>query len=150
MTHSSRIVLGGVGLAALVVAAGGLAATGGRQGFPKPALPTEPVEVRGAVAVTALPAVDARQAGPWTVAAAQAGPWTVRVSDPVPTAPLVPSFLQREGTYRFRWPDGATESFRVLDLRPDGWVWGEPVDGTAPPRRWINPAHAVTITPLGR
>lgn len=148
MKRSSQILAACIGTASVVaIAPGVLRAIGGPQGFPKPALPTEPVEVRGVVSVTHVPPVDARQAGPWTVSAAQAGPWAVRVADVVSTARAVPSFLQPQRAYRFRWPDGTSERYRVLEVTPDGWLWVEPIEGTPPPRRWINPAQAVAIMP---
>ncbi len=58
----------------------------------------------------------------------------------------VPSFLEVNRTYSFRWQPGDVEQYKVLELK-DGWIKAESQTKDAPARMvlWVNPARAMTI-----
>lgn len=58
----------------------------------------------------------------------------------------VPSFLEVNRTYTFRWQPGDVEQYKVLEIK-DGWIKGESQTKDAPARMvlWVNPAQALTI-----
>jgi hypothetical protein len=64
------------------------------------------------------------------------------------TATGVPSFLEVNGVYSFRWQPGDVERYKVLEIK-DGWVKAESQTKDAPARMvlWVNPAQAMTIKP---
>ena len=58
----------------------------------------------------------------------------------------VPSFLEVNGVYSFRWQPGDVERYKVLEIK-DGWIKAESQTKDAPARMvlWVNPAQAMTI-----
>lgn len=62
------------------------------------------------------------------------------------TATGVPSFLEVNGIYSFRWQPGDVERYKVLEIK-DGWIKAESQTKDAPARMvlWVNPAQAMTI-----
>ncbi|MCA1650973.1 MAG: hypothetical protein LC753_12075 [Acidobacteria bacterium] len=62
------------------------------------------------------------------------------------SATSVPSFLEVNRTYTFRWQPGDVEQYKVLEIK-DGWIKGESQTKDAPARMvlWVNPAQALTI-----
>jgi len=60
----------------------------------------------------------------------------------------VPSFLEVNGIYTFRWQPGDVERYKVLEIK-DGWIKAESLTKDAPARMvlWVNPAQAMTIKP---
>ena len=64
------------------------------------------------------------------------------------TATGVPSFLEVNRIYSFRWQPGDVEQYKVLEIK-DGWIKGESQTKDAPARMvlWVNPAQAMTIKP---
>jgi len=67
-------------------------------------------------------------------------------TSPTPSAISVPSFLEINRTYTFRWQPGDVEQYKVLEIK-DGWIKGESQTKDAPARMvlWVNPAQALTI-----
>jgi hypothetical protein len=61
-------------------------------------------------------------------------------------ATSVPSFLEVNKTYSFRWQPGDVEQYKILEIR-DGWIRAESQTKDAPARMvvWVNPAQALTI-----
>jgi len=99
-----------------------------------------PVEVVGGVNIVNEPIVSARQAGPWAATVTAAGPLTVMSN--------APALLTPGRTYRFQWPTGSPERYRILSIEANGWVRAELVQdnaGQSPPIRWLNTAMAVSI-----
>jgi hypothetical protein len=62
------------------------------------------------------------------------------------SATSVPSFLEVNRTYTFRWQPGHVEQYKVLEIK-DGWIKGQSQTKDAPARMvlWVNPAQALTI-----
>jgi len=58
----------------------------------------------------------------------------------------VPSFLEVNKIYHFRWQPGDVEQYKVLEFK-DGWIKAESQTKDAPARMvlWVNPAQAMTI-----
>ncbi len=58
----------------------------------------------------------------------------------------VPSFLQVNRTYVFRFQPGNVELYRVLAVQ-DGWIRAQTLSPDAPKGLvvWVNPARAMTI-----
>lgn len=71
---------------------------------------------------------------------------TAQKTSATASATSVPSFLEVNRTYTFRWQPGDVEQYKVLEIK-DGWIKGESQTKDAPARMvlWVNPAQALTI-----
>ena len=93
------------------------------------------MNVTGSVEVANAPTVHAQQAGPWRVEVA--GSPGVRIQ--------TPSFLGVDRTYTFTWPTGMTTTYRLAEVRNDGWVRVAAQGGTARNQKWVNTMAALEI-----
>lgn len=156
----ARLVLGGLAGVGLALSAAWLVSAKQLAPVPTPAPTRMPIE--GFVSIVNTPEVHVVNAP--NVAARQEGIWSVRVSDLPPVRVGPPTFLKVGGLYRFSWSGPtAPETYRVVQVRADGWVQVEPVarertlkrqkepetQSERDTARWINPALATTVVALG-
>lgn len=137
-----------IGLAAALGVAAGQVRGGVQQPSPTPIFTPGPVDVIGTVDIGNEPVVSAQQVGPWVVDTRQVGPWTVAVANPVSN---VPTFLTPSVAYRFQWPGGDVERYRIISVEANGWVRAAALSDTGAStqiQRWLNATAAVTIEQL--
>ena len=137
-----------IGLGAALGVAAEQVRGGAQQPSPTPIFTPGPVNVIGTVDIGNEPVVSAQQVGPWVVDTRQVGPWTVTVANPVSS---VPTFLAPNVAYRFQWPSGDVERYRIISLGTNGWVRAAAFSDTGAPtqiQRWLNATAAVTIEQL--
>ena len=125
-----------IGLAVAFGIAGWSGQQGGQAAFPRPTLDTGPVHVDGSVSIVNTPAVQATQAGPWTVA----------VSALPSIEAATPNFVKAAHLYRLE-SNGHEVIVNALEVQRGDWILASR-HGDPSTRSWYNLSQFQTVTDL--